>query len=167
MAWGLSIQSKFRIIDSKGKESTINFNHPLNVDIGALKNTLRSTAALIDAVIRGQVIGCSIELVVNLAGSLDLKATAILGSDVEEGVRFTFETTVGGVTVFRLPTVNETWLNSAGILQVTGGSAVDDFIQRVLAGQTVGLTNVHPSDAYGDDVSVFLGGYESFVGSAA
>lgn len=167
MAWGLSIQSKFRIIDSKGKESTINFNHPLNVDIGALKNTLRSTAALIDSVIRGQVIGCSIELVVNLAPGLDLKASAILGADVEEGVRFVFETTVGGQTVFRLPTVNETWLNSAGILQVTGGGAVDDFIQRILVGQTVGLTNVHPSDAYGDDVSAFVGGYESFVGSAA
>jgi hypothetical protein len=165
MAFGLSIESVITVIDSKGKESDIKFNHPINVDIGALKNTVRSTVALIDALIRGQVIRAKIVLVVNLAGGLALKTSAILGADVEEGVRFNFEVLSGGKTVFRVPTLNETFLNSAGVLQVTGGGAVDDFIQRIISGQTVGLTNVSPSDAYGSSVATFLGGRESFTGS--
>lgn len=165
--YGLSIEAYLTVLDSKGKESDIKFNFPINVDIGALKNTLRSTAGLVDAVIRGQVIGARIVLVVNLAGGLALKTTAVIGADIEEGVRFSFQATSGGRTLFRIPTVNETFLNSSGILQVTGGGVVDDFIQRVLAGQTVGLTNVSPADAYGSDVTTFLGGQESFLASRA
>lgn len=167
MAFGLSIESTITVIDSKGKESDIKFNHPITVDIGALKNTIRSTAALIDSLIRGQVIRAKITLVVNLAGGLDLKATAVLGADIEEGARFSFEVASGGVTMFRVPTLNETFFNSAGVLQVTPGGAVDDFIQRIIAGQTVGLTNVSPSDAYGSSVDAFLGGQESFLASRA
>lgn len=167
MAFGLSIESVITVIDSKGKESDIKFNHPINVDIGALKNTVRSTAALIDALIRGQVIRAKIVLVVNLAGGLDLKATAVLGADIEEGCRFAFEVVSGGQTVFRVPTLNETFFNSAGVLQVTPGGAVDDFIQRIIAGQTVGLTNVSPSDSYGSSIDEFLGGTESFLASRA
>lgn len=167
MAYGLSIQSFIRVIDSKGNESTINFNHPLSVDIGALKETLKSTAALIDSLIRGQVIGAGIELIVDLPGSLGLKASAIIGSDIEEGVRFAFESASGGQTTFRLPTVNETYLTGMGVLDVVADGIVDDFIQRIIGGKTVGLSNARPSDAYGSDVVTFLGGTESFVGSRA
>lgn len=167
MAYGLSIQSFLRVVDSKGNESTINFNHPINVDIGVLKSAIRSTAALIDAVIRGQVIGAGIELVVNLPGGLGLKTSAIVGSDIEEGVRFAFEATSGGQTIFRVPTVNETWLTGGGILDTTSGDAVDDFIQKVIAGSTVLLSNARPSDAYGSDIVSFIGGTESFLASRA
>lgn len=167
MAWGLSIQSSIRVRDAKGAESTINFNHPLNVDLGALKNTIRSTAALIDAAIRGQIIGASITLIVNLPGALGLKATAIAGSDIEEGVRFSFETTVGSHTLFRIPTVTEDWLSDAGVLEYVASDAMDDLLQRILQGVTQGLINASPSDAYGNDVTTFLGGAESFLASRA
>lgn len=167
MAWGLSIQASIRVRDAKGKESTINFNHPLGVDLGALKNTIRSTAALIDNAIRGQIIGASISLVVNLPLGLGLKATAIAGSDIEEGVRFSFETTVGSHTLFRIPTVDESWLNDAGVLDYDPSDAMDDLIQRVLQGVTQGLINASPSDAYGNDIGAFLGGQESFLASRA
>lgn len=167
MAYGLSLTSFLRVIDSKGKESTINFNHPLNSDIGVLKTMVRSTAALVDALIRGQVIGAGIEFVINLAPGLGLKTSAIIGSDIEEGVRFAFEATSGGQTTFRIPTVNETWLTGMGILDTTTGDAVDDFIQKIIDGSTVLLSNARPSDAYGSDVVSFLGGVESFLAGRA
>lgn len=165
MAYGLSIQSFIVVIDGKGKQGTINFNHPLNVDLGALKNTIRSTAALIDAVITGQVIDAGIELVVNLSDALTLKDTAIPESDVEEGVRFMWRSASGGESSFRIPTVNEDWLDSDGVLQVDPGDAVEDVVARVLAGVTSGLINASPSDAYGSDINLFLGGTESFLAS--
>lgn len=165
--WGLSIESQIRVRDSKGKESTIKFNHPLNVDLGALKNTIRSTAALIDAVIRGQIVGASIQLVVSLPAGLNLKVAAIAGSDIEEGVRFAFSTSNGAQTQFRIPTVAETWLNDAGVLEYVASDEVDDFIQRMIAGVTQGLINASPSDAYGSDITAFVGGTESFLASRA
>jgi hypothetical protein len=167
MAWGLSLEAHIRVRDSKGKESTIKFNHPLNTDLGALKQTIRSTAALIDNLIRGQVIGASITLVVSLPGNLNLKATAIAGSDVEEGVRFAFSTSVGSQTLFRVPTINESWLTDAGVLDYDASDAMDDFIQRILQGVTQGLINASPSDAYGNDITAFVGGTESFLASRA
>lgn len=163
--WGLSIEATIRVRDSKGKESNIKFNHPLNTDLGALKQTIRSTAQLIDTIIRGQIIGASISLVVNLPGNLGLKATAIAGSDIQEGVRFTFGTAQGSQTQFRIPTLDETYLNDAGILEYTGGDDVDDVLQRIIQGVTQGLINASPSDAYGNDVTAFLGGQESFLSS--
>lgn len=165
MAWGLSIESFIRVRDSKGAESEFKFNHPLNVDLGALKNTIRSTAALIDAVLTGQIVGAGITLIVNLPGSLGLKASAIAGADIEEGVRFSFETTVGSHTLFRIPTISETWLNDAGNLVYVASDAMDDLIQRILQGVTQGLINASPSDAYGNDITDFLAGTESFLAS--
>lgn len=165
MAYGLSIQSFIRIVDSKGEESTINFNHPTNVDIGALKSTLRSTAALVDAMIRGQVIGAGIELIVVLPSGLSLKVNAIPGSDIEEGVRFAWQAASGGQTTFRIPTVPEAWLTEAGTLDYVGGDAMDLFIARIISGKTVGLSNARPSDAYGSDITAFISGTESFLAS--
>jgi len=164
MAYGLSIVSDVVVEDSKGKQSTIHFNHPLNVDLGALKDAIRSTVQLIDAIIQGKIISASIGLEVNLPAGLSLKATAIAGADVEEGVRFTFSTNNGAETGFRIPSFAETFLNDSGILDFANAT-VDAFIQRVIGGQTVGLVNVSPSDAFGDDVTTYTAGVESFSAS--
>ena len=166
MAYGLSIQAFIRIIDSKGKEGRVTFNFPLSVDIAVLKTAIREAAGQIDALIKGQVIGAGIELVASLGG-VTLKAAAIAGSDIEEGVRFAWGAASGGQTTFRIPTVDETWLNDAGVLEYVASDDVDDFIQRILAGVTSGLNNASPSDAYSSDVTTFLGGTESFVASRA
>lgn len=167
MAWGLSLEAHIRVRDSKGQESTIKFNHPLNTDIGALKGTIRSTCALVDNLLRGQIVGASIKLIVSLPGGLGLKVAAIAGSDVEEGVRFTFQTSAGAETGFRIPTVEEDWLTDAGVLDYTASDDMDDFLQRILQGVTSGLINASPSDAYGDDITTFVGGTESFLASRA
>ncbi len=165
MAYGLSIESFIKVIDAKGEDSTINFNHPTSVDLGALKNTLRSTAALIDAVMRGQVIGAGIRLIVVLSDALDLKSEPIPESDIEEGVRFLWRCASGGETSFRIPTVNESWLTSDGVLDYISSDAMDDLIQRIIAGRTSGLINASPSDAYGSDVTSLISGQESFLAS--
>ncbi len=165
MAYGLSIVSNVVVEDSKGKQSTITFNHPLNVDIGALKSAIRSTVQLIDAVIRGKIISASISLEVNLPAGLGLKATAIAGADIEEGVRFTFGTTSGSETQFRIPTFAETFLNDLGVLDAVNAT-VDAFVQRIITGQNIGVgTDITPSDAYGDDVTTYISGLESFASS--
>ena len=165
MAFGLSIVSNVVVEDSKGKQSTVTFNHPLSVDIGALKGTIRSTIQLIDGIIRGKIISASISLQVNLPAGLNLKATAIAGADVEEGVRFTFGTANGAETEFRIPTFAETFLNDAGVLD-SAHATVDAFIQRILTGQNIGVgTDITPSDAYGDDVTTYIAGQESFAAS--
>lgn len=166
MAYGLSIQAFIRIIDSKGKEGRVTFNFPTNTDIAVLKTAIREAAGQIDALIKGQVIGAGIELVASLAGAT-LKASAIAGSDIQEGVRFSWGAASGGQTQFRIPTVDESWLTDAGVLDYTSGDDMDDFIQRILAGATTGLNNASPSDAYSSDVTTFIGGTESFLASRA
>jgi len=164
MAYGLTIISDVVVEDSKGKQSTIHFNHPLNVDLGALKSAIRSTVQLIDAVISGKIISASIGLEVALPAGLGLKATAIAGADVEEGVRFTFTTNNGAETQFRIPTFAETFLNNLGVLD-SANATVDAFVQRIISGFTQGLVNTSPSDAFGDDITSYTAGQESFSSS--
>lgn len=165
MAFGLSIQSFLRILDSKGKEGRVTFNHPLSVDIAVLKTAIREAAGQIDALIKGKVIGAGIELVVNLGSGLTLKASAIAGSDIQEGVRFAFGAASGGQSTFRVPTVEEDWLTDAGTLDFTSGDDMDDIIQRITVGVTSGLNTANPSDAYGSDLTTFVAGTESFLAS--
>lgn len=167
MAYGLSIVAYVNVIDSKGKEGKITFNFPLSVDIAVLKTAIREAAGQIDALITGKVIGAGIELVVNLGAGLTLKAAAIAGSDIEEGVRFSFSAASGGRTLFRVPTVDESWLTDLGVLDFVSGDDMDDFIQRIIGGVTSGFNIAHPSDAYGSDVNAFIGGAESFLASRA
>lgn len=164
MAYGLSIISDVVVEDSKGKQSTLSFNHPLTVDLGALKGAIVTTVQLIDAVITGKIINASIGIEVDLPAGLSLKATAIAGSDIEEGVRFAFSTTGGADTGFRIPTFAETFLSDAGILDFAD-LTVAPFIARIIGGVTNGATNVSPSDGFGDDVATFTVGNESFATS--
>lgn len=164
MAYGLCLVSQILVRDAKGASGIISFNHPLNTDIGALKNTVRSTAALIDAIIGCQVVDASIGIEASLTGAT-LKDAPIAGADVEEGARFMWRTASGALTDFRIPTFSETYLTDSGELVYVEDDEVDDFIQRVLAGVTSGLTNVSPSDAYGSDITEFVSGAESFLAS--
>lgn len=165
MAYGLCLVSNIVVRDSKGATGIISMNHPLDSDIGALKGTVRTTAELIDGIIGCQVIDASIGIEVQLSESLDLKEFPIAGADVEEGCRMMWRTASGALTDFRLPTFSETYLTDDGQIVYVADDEVDDFIQRVLAGQTVSLVNVSPSDAYGSDITAFVSGSESFLSS--
>jgi hypothetical protein len=166
MAYGLSIQSYLTVLDSKGKTADINFNHPTDTSIDVLKTAMRELATRVDALITGQVVYAGIVITVVLSDALDIKDNPTIDSDVEEGGRFVFETSEGALTTFRLPTIDETWFDSVtGLLEFTEDDAVDDFIQRVISGQTVVVTNVSPSDVYGDDITAFVSASENFLTS--
>ena len=165
MAYGLCLVSDIVVQDSKGATATISANHPLNTDLTVLKECVRTTAELIDATSGCQVIDASIGIEVQLSDALDLKEFPIAGADVEEGARFFWRTASGALTDFRLPGFSETYLTDSGELVYVEDDDVDLFIQRVIAGQTVLLTNVSPSDAYGSDITAFVSGAESFLSS--
>lgn len=162
MAYGLSLESFFVVQDSKGLKSSMKMNHPLNTDLGALKNALPTTAELLDPLIGGQIIDCYVSIPISIVG-WDVSTPAAL-SDVEEGCRFTWDTASGAPTDFRLPTFKESFLDADGVLN-TADPTVDAFVQRIIGGLTQGLVNVSPADAYGSDVTALLAGQEDFLSS--
>lgn len=154
----------YTIQDAKGAPSTMLLNFPVNVDIGVLQTFAASTATMINNLITGKIVQAGIGLAVDLS-SATIRATADPNSDVEEGARFSWRSAVGGTTQFRIPTFDEA-LFLAGTKQVdTADTAVDAFVQRILAGQTVGITNVSPSDDRGSDVTTLASARESFTKS--
>ena len=162
MAYGLSLESGFVIVDSKNRNGYMKMNHPLNTDLGALKAALPTTAALLDVLIGGAIVDAYIDIPLNITGWTNQVPQAL--GDVEEKCEFTWNTASGAPTGFSIPTFKEALFDDDGVLNAAHAD-VDPFIQRVLAGKTVGLTNVSPSDAYGSDITEFTAGQESFVSS--
>jgi len=154
----------YTVEDAKGEKSSFNINFPDSVDIAVLKNFARSTAEMIDDLIKGRITGIGVGLAIDTAG-LSLKQTANADADVEEGARFSWRTVLNTLTSFRLPTFDETFLVSGTRNVDTANAAVTTFVGRILAGQTVGLTNVSPSDDRGEDVSALEAASESFTRS--
>ena len=152
------------IRDAKGKTSVAKMNMPDSADIAIAKTFIGSTAQLIDPLIKGQITELGIGLSVDLPGS-GLKTAPLADSDVEEGARFNWTADSGAKTNFRIPTFDEAKMVSGTILVDTADTDVDAFVQRVLAGQTVGLINVSPSDDRGSDIVGLDSAVESFTAS--
>lgn len=154
--------------DAKGKTSSTEIKMPASVDIAIAATFARSTAQMIDKIIKGKITDISIGLKIALSSvsSPSLRAAADDDSDVEEGAKFGFLTSAGGSTNLRIPTIDEA-IFVAGTEQVdlTSGTDADDFVQRMIAGQTVGIINVSPSDIHEDDIVAVDYAKEAFVGS--
>lgn len=157
----------YTIEDAKGAQSSTEIKFPANADIAIVSTFARSTAQLIDAIIRGKFVDISVGLKIALSSvtSPSLKSAAIDTADVEEGARFQFNAANGGVTGFRLPTFDEDFLIAGSRLVDTADASVDAVVQRIIQGQTVGLINVSPSDQYGSDVTTLKSAKESFTNS--
>lgn len=151
--------------DAKGETGRNEISFPVAVDIGVLQAFLSSTALLIDAVTRCQIINAGIGLEINLAAIGGLKTAPIAGSDVEEGAVFTFGTSADSLTRFRIPGFDETFVDDTSRAVDIAATAVDALVDRITAGHTVGLTNVSPSDQYGNDVTSLYSARESFQSS--
>lgn len=150
------------IKDAKGKSSVMKMNMPDSADIAIAKTFIGSTAQLIDPLIKGQIVDLGIGLAVDLPGS-GLKTAPLADSDVEEGARFSWRTAVNSFTNFRIPTFDEAKMVSGTPNVDLTDTDVDDFVQRVLAGQTVGLINVSPSDDRGEDITELSSAREDFT----
>lgn len=152
----------YSIRDAKGKKSTTTMNFPIASDQAVLVDFLKTTAQLIDPLIKGQIIGIGAGIVVDLPGS-GLKTAPLADSDVEEGARFNWLASSGALTNFRIPTFDEAKMVTGTPDVDTADGDVDDFVQRMRAGKTDTLVNVSPSDDRGSDITELESARESFT----
>jgi len=137
--------------DEKGEESSINFKFPANADLGIVQSWIQVMAQRVDAVISGQVVDGGLSLSVDLSG-LGLKTAPLSGSDVQEKANIKMGTSAGTITTASIPTFDETYFDANGIADLSNGD-VNAVVQHILQGQTNGLDNEQPSNAYGDDIT--------------
>ena len=158
----------YTVLDAKGKKSTTQINFPVSaatsVSIDVLRDFAETTAPLIDAIIRGQIIGAGIGLAVDLSG-VTLKASPVATADVEEGARFTWRTALNTITKFRLPTFDEDFISPGSNAVDIADPDVDAFVDRITEGRTILVTNVSPSDDRGEDITSLDLAVESFGSS--
>lgn len=155
----------YRIRDSKNKSGTSTQSFPIAADIAVLQDYARGMGQFIDAVIRGQIVAAGISLVIDIATIAGIKTAPLANSDVEEGADFTFNVSGGGNTGFRLPTFDEAFIVDGTNIVDTADPAVNDLIARVIAGRTLGVINVSPSNIYGSDITALDSAIESFQSS--
>lgn len=155
----------YSVQDAKGQVRPFIINFPVAVDIGVLRtNFVPTTATLLNAIMKGKIVQAGIGLAVDLS-SATIRATPDADSDVEEGAYFGWKAGNGADTGFRIPTFDEAFL-VAGSKQVDlANEDVDDFVQRIIEGQTVALTNVSPSTDRGEDIEEISTAYEQFKSS--
>lgn len=158
----------YTVLDAKGQKSTMQINFPTtagnSTNIDTLVDFARTTAPLIDALIRGQIVGVGIGIAVDLAG-VTLKASPVATADVEEGGRFQWRTGLNTLTKFRLPTFDEDFISPGSNAVDIADPDVDAFVDRILEGRTILLSNVSPSDDRGEDITSLDVAVESFGSS--
>jgi len=151
----------YSIQDAKGQTSVQKINFPENADIAVLKDFVTTTATMINAFITGKIISAGIGLEVSLA-TATIRATPLINSDVEEGARFNWATALNTNTNFRIPTFDEAFLFDGTQEVDTTDPAISTFSDRIIAGRTIGLVNVSPSDDRGEDINTLVSARESF-----
>lgn len=162
MAYGDGVEGTWSIEDAKGKTTSFSVNFPDNVDVPLVTGDfMRSTAQLIDPLIGGKFVDASASINVNLDG-VTLKDAPILGCDVEEGATFSWRSTAGAPTVMRLPTFDEEFGLETGSAVDLSATDVNAFVQRILEGDTQGLTTVRFADSHGNNISALKSAKENF-----
>lgn len=151
----MPLSAVFTIRDAKGARSITE----VNIDTATIANAqtfITAFAPLVDALILGVIERVGICVTATLPAGL--RTVPTLGSDVEEGAKFMYNTVGGYKTGLRLPTFNEAFL-------VDGTQRVDLADAAVLAfnvAMTDGLATFEPSDYRGDDITALRSALESF-----
>lgn len=162
MAHGNNVSVYFTFEDAVGRQTTMFQNHPENADIAALKGTLVTEVTRYDSLSGCKVVNAGISIGVNYT-AVTLKDSPLLGSDVEAGAMFSFESTAGAPIQYRIPAIDETLAGLDATSTVdTSVAAVDAFVQRIIAGDTQGATTVRWSDAAGNNVDRLVRARDSF-----
>lgn len=162
MAFNDGIDLSYQIEDIKGDITSFSIQFPSTADVVIMRdNFAPDTAVLLDEFIDGKINGATATINVNLDG-VSIKDAPILGADVEEGAVFSFRSTAGAPTNFRIPTIDETYGLETGRAVDTSDPAIDAIIQRIVNGVTVGLTNVRFADSHGNNVSAFQKAVDGF-----
>ncbi len=148
------------VLDEKGQESTINFKFPAASDLAVVQSWIQVMAQRVDAVILGQVVDSGLSLSVDISG-LGLKTAPMTGSDVQEKALISMGTDAGTLTTATIPTFDETYFDSSGIADLANADILA-MVNHIVDGQTNGLTNASPSNAYGNDVTEVAAVSETF-----
>lgn len=153
----------YTIIDEKGVSSTAFLSLP---DTFSLANTLefaQDMALLIDAIVGGKIthIGACYQVTLPVG----LKAAAAANSDVEEGARFSFDTSGGHITKIRLPTFLESKFSPASKDVNLLDAGVVAFVNGMVAGisEPNPAQTVTPSDSRQEDITAIRTARELFV----
>lgn len=153
------------IEDAKGKKSILKYNFPIgaagSANINALIDAAKTGATLFDAVTRGRILNVSIGIAVDLS-ALSLKSSAVATADVEEGARLQFNSAIGGLTGFRIPTFDEDMLLSGTQAVDLEDTDVADLVDFFIDGHTLSAVTVQPSDDRGSDIESVASARESF-----
>jgi len=165
MVWSIT----YVIRDEKGKQSTMTVNVPSSLSARQASAFAVQFAALIDAVIKGQIVSIGLSLSINLSGDYAGDAAEALG-DVEEKGYFQFLTENGFRTAVNIPTFDETLvLANSNQIDTTNADVV-----ALLQAMTVGLTVlpadpeeivVEPCDTRGENISQLQTALEVFMAS--
>lgn len=151
----------FTILDEKGAKSQVTVYVPDSTDTADLIEFAEEMAALLDAMIGGQIV--NIGACLSVAVPAGVKSDPVEGSDVEEGARFIFESAGGYSTAVRVPTFLEEKIATASKLVNQADGAVAAFIAAMTDGLTMTSTNdVEPTDYRAADVTGIRSAVESF-----
>lgn len=162
MAFGDGIDLSYSIEDAKGEATSFSIQFPPTADVPVLVGAFaQETAQLLDDIVSGKIIAASATINVNLSG-VTIKDAPILGSDVEEGATFSYRSTAGAPTTMRVPTIDESYGLETGRAVDTSAAAVDAFIQRIVNGDTQGLTTVRFADSHGNNIAAFQKAVDGF-----
>lgn len=154
----------YTVVDSKNERSVMKMHVP---DTFALANVLAfagDVALLIDPLIGGFIINIGLVYDVSLPAGLDSAAEA--DTDVEEGARFSWVTSLGNFSRFRIPTFRETLIASdskAVDILDTDVVALINAVVNGLSETEDGTEQVAPCDGRGEDIVSLNTAREAFA----
>jgi len=157
------------LIDEKGSSSTVSLNIvlPSSVTMTNLQEIGERWAEDLDNVTGCQVEALAVMYEVDLSDpGLSLKNSPDIGSDIEEGARFSFGTPSGFVTEFRIPGFLESLITAGTRAVNVLAPAVVEILTDVIAGIGYGVgVDIDASDNRGEDISRLTSAVEQFVRS--
>lgn len=146
----------FTIRDAKGARSLVEIYLPGATTIDLAQDFVDAAAPLINALILGAIE--RVGLCVSGTLPAGLRTTPDVGSDVEEGARFIFNSDGGYTTSVRIPTFDEQFIVDGTTTVDSTAGAVASFV----AGMTAGLATVQPTDYRGADIESIKSAREDF-----
>lgn len=154
----LPIKLQYSVKDAKGIVSRTLVHIPDGTSLANATTYAGDLAAVIDALIKGQIVSVDICVGVDLSG-LGLKSSPDAASDVEEGAVFTYKTALGLLFRQRLPTYDEATIEP-GTRQVDLANAgVEAYTDLIVTGNGT----VAPVAQAGGDLTAISSAKEQFV----
>lgn len=154
----------FTVSDSKNAKSTFSLNFPLANTISQIENFVTSLATPLSWLINGAIEAISIARSMTLPVIFDPTPDPV--SDVEEGARIQMRSQSNNITGFRIPALDETYVQPNSRALDLSNAQVQALISLLEDGLNLGGgVFIKPSDNRGSVVKAVTDAYESFTSS--